>query len=87
MSDSAYLDLPLRSLRQVRAEAEAEYRRLVQTEAQLTIALWTAADNDRQLIQPRYDACRQQLAALADTLDTLDDEIAHRERAGCPRGL
>lgn len=75
---SEYLDLPLRSLRQVRDEAAAEYRRLSATETMLTISLWTAPGLDRELIQPRYNECRQRLDALADRLETLDDEIEAR---------
>ncbi len=80
---SEYLDLPLRSLRQVREEAEAEHNKLSQTELMLTVALWTASDMNRELMQPRYDECRQRLDALADRLETLDDEIeAQSSRRG-----
>jgi hypothetical protein len=75
---SEYLDLPLRALRQVRDEAVAEYDNLWQIGLQLTVALSTASDNDRQLMQPRYDECRQRLAALEDRLETIDDEIEFR---------
>ena len=67
---SPYLELPLRSLREVRDETEAQI-----TDLERRMSLANAEE---------YDRLEYERAPLLDRLGTLDDEIAWRERRNRP---
>jgi len=88
-----YLDLPLRSLRDLAGETEAEIAALEAKKRDLTYAAemvndlepWRSADADALLAQA--DTISDQLGPLLDRLETLEDEIAWRVQPGFTGGF
>lgn len=81
---SEFLDLPLRSLRDVLAEIQAEIAVLEARSAAL-IERKTVADLELRFeesddLGSQIDAISDRLGRLQDRLDTLEDEIAWREQ-------
>ena len=85
MSDgSCYLDLPLRSMRDLASETEAEIAAL-EAQAEALMERKTVADLELRFeesddLGSQVDAISDKLGPLLDRLETLEDEIAWREQ-------
>jgi hypothetical protein len=81
---SEYLDLPLRSLRDLAGETEAEIAAIEARQAdiieQKTVAELELRFADADQLGYQHDDLDDRRAALADRLETLEDEIAWREQ-------
>ena len=81
---SSFLDLPLRSLRDLASETEAEIADL-EAQAEALMERRTVADLELRFEESdelgyQIDAISDKLGPLQDRLETLEDEIAWREQ-------